>query len=157
MKRRAQHLFRRRVARWWTQCRMRPVFAAEPELRARLAPLVPDRALRDAVVLEVFTSMLQTALRAARSLRAARPIDDDLRRLSRLVADWPTPMRRVFTLRKVYGLRPGDIARRLNLTDAEVEQHLIAAARACARVHGDRSSDATGDPHPADPPEGRAT
>jgi DNA-directed RNA polymerase specialized sigma24 family protein len=55
---------------------------------------------------------------------------DEMRALARQVADWPTTQRRVFTLRKVYGLRPGEIAHRLGLTNAEVETHLIAAALA---------------------------
>jgi hypothetical protein len=52
-----------------------------------------------------------------------------------LVAGWPDRMRQVFTLRKVYGLHPRSVARRLGLSDAEVERYLIAAALACA-AHG---------------------
>jgi DNA-directed RNA polymerase specialized sigma24 family protein len=50
-----------------------------------------------------------------------------------VAAGLPETTRRVLTLRKVYGLRPGAIAARLALTDAEVERHLIAAALACGR------------------------
>jgi DNA-directed RNA polymerase specialized sigma24 family protein len=57
---------------------------------------------------------------------------DEMRALAHQVAGWPTTQRRVFTLRKVYGLRPGDIARRLGLTELEVEKQLIQAALACA-------------------------
>jgi len=60
------------------------------------------------------------------------PPDAELVALARSVAKWPTAQRRVFTLRKVYRLRPGDIALRLGLTDADVERHLIAAALACS-------------------------
>jgi DNA-directed RNA polymerase specialized sigma24 family protein len=56
--------------------------------------------------------------------------DAELRHLVARVATWPAPMRQVFTLRKVYGLAPPQIARRLGLTDAQVERHLIAAALA---------------------------
>jgi DNA-directed RNA polymerase specialized sigma24 family protein len=71
------------------------------------------------------------AVRARLSARIAE--GDELRRLIALAARFPAPQRQVFTLRKVYGLRPGAIAQALALTDAEVERHLIAAALACAR------------------------
>ena len=57
---------------------------------------------------------------------------DDVQHLIARVADWPTPMREVFTLRKVYGLRPRTIARTLGLSEHEVERCLIAAALACS-------------------------
>jgi DNA-directed RNA polymerase specialized sigma24 family protein len=120
-----------RVTTWWAQRTLRRVFAAEPALRARLTRVVPDPDVCDGVVLGMLASVLETlasALRAA--LRAARPSDDDLQRLSRLAATWPATQRQVFTLRKVYGMRPPDIARRLGLTDAAVDRHLIAAALA---------------------------
>jgi hypothetical protein len=60
--------------------------------------------------------------------------DDDVRQLVALATDWPAPMRQVFTLRKVYGLCPSIIARRLSLPDEDVERHLIAAALACASL-----------------------
>ena len=58
--------------------------------------------------------------------------DAELVALARSVATWPTDQRRVFTLHKVYGLRPGDIARRLGLTESDVEQALVQAALACS-------------------------
>ena len=70
--------------------------------------------------------------------------------LMRSVATWPTAQRQVFTLRKVYGLRPCDIARTLGLSAAEVERHLIAAALACGR-HLASARDC------GEPPEERAT
>ena len=59
-------------------------------------------------------------------------LGEDLRALAQAVAGWPTSMRQVFTLRKVYGLAPPEIARRLGLTELDVERHLVAAALACA-------------------------
>jgi DNA-directed RNA polymerase specialized sigma24 family protein len=58
--------------------------------------------------------------------------DRELRRLRLQIAAWPERMRQVFTLRKVYDLSPRDIARRLELSNAEVEHYLIAAALACS-------------------------
>jgi DNA-directed RNA polymerase specialized sigma24 family protein len=58
--------------------------------------------------------------------------DRELRRLRLQIAAWPERMRQVFTLRKVYGLHPRSIARRLGLSEHEVEQDLIGAALACA-------------------------
>jgi DNA-directed RNA polymerase specialized sigma24 family protein len=58
--------------------------------------------------------------------------EDDLRQLVALAARWPKPMREVFTLRKVYGLRPCTIARMLTLSHQDVEHWLISAALACA-------------------------
>jgi RNA polymerase sigma-70 factor (ECF subfamily) len=53
-------------------------------------------------------------------------------RLLRITAALPQDTRRVVTLRKVYGLGPGDIAARLGLSERVVEQHLITAARVFA-------------------------
>jgi DNA-directed RNA polymerase specialized sigma24 family protein len=53
--------------------------------------------------------------------------------LAQAVADWPTTQRRVFTLRKVYELASPEIARRLGLTESDVEHQLIQAALACSR------------------------
>jgi len=88
----------------------------------------PDNGRRRRVRLRVD---VMVDCRAGRDVRdGADP--DDVQRLIARVADWPTPMRQVFTLRKVYGLHPRSIARRLGLSDAEVERALIAAALACA-------------------------
>jgi hypothetical protein len=65
--------------------------------------------------------------RADRQHRADREAD-----LIARVAGWPATMRQVFTLRKVYGQSPDEIARTLNLSASAVEQHLIAAVLACA-------------------------
>ena len=78
--------------------------------------------------------------RPARSARGSatcqrRADREELQRVIDLVADWPTPMRQVFTLRKVYECTAREIARALDLSDHEVEQCLIAAALACA-AHG---------------------
>jgi DNA-directed RNA polymerase specialized sigma24 family protein len=56
----------------------------------------------------------------------------ELRRLRLQIAAWPVRRRQAFTLRKVYDLSQRDIARRLELSNAEVEHYLIAAALACS-------------------------
>ena len=66
---------------------------------------------------------------------------DDVQRLIARVANWPTPMRQVFTLRKVYGLRPRTIARTLGLSDADVERHLVDAALACSGLRPARCAE----------------
>jgi DNA-directed RNA polymerase specialized sigma24 family protein len=68
---------------------------------------------------------------------------DDLCRLVALAAGFPTPMRQVFTLRKVYDYPQCDIARMLGLSKQDVESDLIAAALACAHLFLA--------PHPDDP------
>ncbi|MGE5501998.1 MAG: RNA polymerase sigma factor [Ignavibacteriales bacterium] len=57
---------------------------------------------------------------------------DELKRLRAIVEALPTQQRRVFTLRKVYGLPPAEIAERLGLSVSTVEKHLVKAVRACA-------------------------
>ena len=59
---------------------------------------------------------------------------DELKRLRAIVEALPTQQRRVFTLRKVYGLPPGEIAERLGLSVSTVEKHLVKAVRACAEA-----------------------
>jgi DNA-directed RNA polymerase specialized sigma24 family protein len=60
------------------------------------------------------------ALREPQSLQAA------------LVAELSADTRRVFTLRMLYDLDVPEIATRLGLTPAQVEQHLVTAALAVA-------------------------
>ena len=55
------------------------------------------------------------------------PVND----LVAIVRTLPTDTRRVFTLRKVYGLSYSDIAARLAMPVSDVEQHLVTAALAC--------------------------
>ena len=57
---------------------------------------------------------------------------DELRRLRAIVEALPTQQRRVFTLRKVYGMSPQAIAERLGLSVSTVEKHLVKAVRTCA-------------------------
>jgi RNA polymerase sigma-70 factor (ECF subfamily) len=59
---------------------------------------------------------------------------DELKRLRAIVEALPTQQRRVFTLRKVYGLAPAEIAERLGLSVSTVEKHLVKAVRACAEA-----------------------
>lgn len=55
-------------------------------------------------------------------------------RIARCIADLPERCRDVFTLRRVYGWSQKEIARRLNLTEGTVEQHLTRAMRRCAQL-----------------------
>lgn len=57
---------------------------------------------------------------------------DELRRLREIVARLPDQVRRVFTLRKVYGLAHKDIADRLGLSVSTVEKHLAKGLRICS-------------------------
>jgi len=57
---------------------------------------------------------------------------DELRLLSKLVDELPPQCRRVFTLRKIHGLSPGEIAERLGLSVSTVEKHLVKALRICS-------------------------
>ncbi|HEX6859063.1 MAG TPA: RNA polymerase sigma factor [Caulobacteraceae bacterium] len=59
---------------------------------------------------------------------------DELMRLRAIVEALPTQQRRVFTLRKVYGLPPAEIAERLGLSVSTVEKHLVKAVRTCAEA-----------------------
>jgi RNA polymerase sigma factor (sigma-70 family) len=57
---------------------------------------------------------------------------DEFKALWQCVADLPPQCRRVFTLRKVYALKPQEIAVRLNLSVSTVEKHLAKGLRICA-------------------------
>jgi RNA polymerase sigma-70 factor (ECF subfamily) len=76
---------------------------------------------------------------------------DDLRLLARLIADLPPQCRRVFTLRKVYGLSHEEIAVRLGLSISTVEKHVIKGLRLCSErlarepARGWRSTPRTGE------------
>jgi RNA polymerase sigma-70 factor (ECF subfamily) len=59
---------------------------------------------------------------------------DELRRLRAIVEALPTQQRRVFTLRKIYGMSPQAIADRLGLSVSTVEKHLVKAVRLCAEA-----------------------
>ena len=59
---------------------------------------------------------------------------DELRRLRAIVEALPAQQRRVFTLRKVYGMSPQAIAEKLGLSVSTVEKHLVKAVRACAEA-----------------------
>ena len=59
---------------------------------------------------------------------------DELKRLRAIVEALPTQQRRVFTLRKVYGMSPHAIAERLGISVSTVEKHLVKAVRLCAEA-----------------------
>ena len=57
---------------------------------------------------------------------------DELRRLQAIVMTLPTQCRRVFTLRKIYGLPPQQIAVQLGISVSTVEKHLTKSLRLCS-------------------------
>jgi RNA polymerase sigma-70 factor (ECF subfamily) len=57
---------------------------------------------------------------------------DELRKLREVVERLPDQVRRVFTLRKVYGLPHKEIAERLGLSVSTVEKHLAKGLRICS-------------------------
>ena len=57
---------------------------------------------------------------------------DELRRLQQVVASMPEPMRRTFTLRKVYGLSPPQIAEQLGMSISSIEKYLTKGLRLCS-------------------------
>ena len=57
---------------------------------------------------------------------------DELRQLREAMAELPVQCRRVFTLRKVYDLSPGEIAEKLGLSVSTVEKHLVKGLRYCS-------------------------
>ena len=71
---------------------------------------------------------------------------DDLCRLVALAAGFPTPIRQVFALRKVYDYPPCDIARTLGRSTEDVESDLVAAVLACARLFLDADPGDPDDP-----------
>jgi hypothetical protein len=70
--------------------------------------------------------------------RAGNNVGRADRRVRALVAGWPTAMRQVFTLRKVYEQSPAEIARTLGLSESDVERHRVQAALACGGCRGQR-------------------
>ncbi len=57
---------------------------------------------------------------------------DELRRLQEAVSSMPEPMRRAFTLRKVYGLSPPQIAEQLGMSVSSIEKYLTKGLRFCS-------------------------
>lgn len=57
---------------------------------------------------------------------------DELRRLQLIIEELPDQVRRVFTLRKIYGLLPGQIAVTLGISVSTVEKHLSKGLRICS-------------------------
>jgi len=60
--------------------------------------------------------------------------DSDTVAVIRTMRTLPPDTRRVFTLRKVYGLSSEAIGMRLSMTLPEVERHLVIAVLACAQA-----------------------
>jgi RNA polymerase sigma-70 factor (ECF subfamily) len=96
---------------------------------------------------------------------------EELRRLAAAVADLPPQQRRVFTMRKVYGLSLGAIAEQLGLSVSTVEKHLVRGLRSCSERlardlepppdrktdNGRRSETAPRGPQPRGRPVGRSS
>ncbi len=57
---------------------------------------------------------------------------EELRRLAGLIVELPPQCRKVFTLRKVYGLSHAQIAVRLGLSVSTVEKHITKGLRLCS-------------------------
>jgi len=58
----------------------------------------------------------------------------ELALLANVVEQLPARCRQVFTLRKVYGYSQKEIAKRMDISENTVEQHLTKAARRCAQA-----------------------
>jgi len=76
---------------------------------------------------------------------------DELRLLSSLVEGLPPQCRRVFTLRKIDGLSPREIAERLGLSVSTVEKHLVKALRICSEGLARRTDGHTAATHDTRP------
>lgn len=113
---------------------------AEPAAFARTVArnLVTDRLRQRKVVSLDAIGHLDLAALQDDEPRQDRALEakDELRRLMRAVADLPPQCRRVFTLRKIYGLTPTEIAGRTGLAVSTVEKHLVKGLRLCAERLG---------------------
>ncbi|EIZ80064.1 RNA polymerase sigma-24 factor [Novosphingobium sp. Rr 2-17] len=83
----------------------------------------------DTVVLDAFADDLPGPDRIAQGR-------DEMDMLIKLVADLPPQCRRVFTLRKIYGLSHAEIAEQLGLSISTVEKHLVKGLRICSEALG---------------------
>lgn len=61
---------------------------------------------------------------------------DELRELRAAVTRLPNQCRKVFTLRKIYGLSHAEIAVRLGISVSTVEKHLVKGLRLCSEMLG---------------------
>lgn len=61
---------------------------------------------------------------------------DELRQLRALVETLPPQCRKVFTLRKIYGLTHAEIAVQLDISVSTVEKHLVKGLRLCSEGLG---------------------
>jgi len=112
----------------------RQVTAPYAFLRTTARNLVFDMVRRRQVVPLDFMADLETADFHDDSADAETTLigRDELRLLAKLVAGLPPQCRKVFTLRKIYGLAPSEIAERLGLSVSTVEKHLVKALRICS-------------------------
>lgn len=91
---------------------------------ARRAKIVPFQEIADLEAMNI----ADEGADAERTVEAR----DQLRALMDLVKDLPPQCRRVFTLRKIYGMSNIEIADRLGLSISTVEKHSIKALRICS-------------------------
>jgi RNA polymerase sigma-70 factor (ECF subfamily) len=103
-------------------------------MRAMARNLVIDALRREKVVAIEFQGDLEGSAFADETAGPEEVLigRDDLRRLAAAVVQLPPQQRRVFTLRKVYGLSLGAIAERLGLSVSTVEKHLVRGLRSCS-------------------------
>jgi RNA polymerase sigma factor (sigma-70 family) len=125
---------------------------ADVESRPFNAETARECALRHArdVAVESLRGRGVVALEALADIEALNVLDEETRidsivgtqeefmRLADVAAGLPEPCRRAYTLHKVYGFTPAQIAVRLDVHEATIEGYLAAAACRCADALFDR-------------------
>lgn len=127
-------------------------------MRTTARNLVIDALRREKVVAIDMPGDLEGAGFVDQAPDAQRTLEakQTLRRLAAVVAALPQQQRRVFTLRKVYGLSLGVIADRMGLSVSTVEKHLVRSLRTCSeRLAHD--ADPGPDPKAEDGPRGETS
>ena len=69
---------------------------------------------------------------ASESLEAVAQAEEEFLMFCRAVRELPAQCRRVFVLRKVYGLSQQEVARHIGISEATVEKHVAKGVVACA-------------------------